>query len=71
MHRLWFEVWQQGQAVESPTQVTRLPRGAQVAGNIAVRRGRDQSLATVYALAADATQARQVWEEAADRLLAA
>jgi hypothetical protein len=67
MHRLWFKVWQQGQVANPPT-LTSLPRKARITGNIATRRNRDQVLAEVYALAADAARARQVLEEARDLL---
>jgi len=68
MHRLWFKVWQQGQLIEPPIQVTSLPRGAQITGNIALRHGRGRALAAVYALAADAEQAQQILEEAQELL---
>jgi hypothetical protein len=64
MHRLWFKVWQQGQAIAPPIQVANLPRGAQITGNIALRHGRGRVLAAVYALAVDAEQAQQILEEA-------
>jgi len=64
MHRLWFKVWPQGQAVASPAPVTSLPRGAHVSGNIAFRYGRGRVLAEAYALAADAEQAQRTWAEA-------
>lgn len=64
MHRRWSKVWPQGQAVAPPIQVTTLPRGAQIAGNIALRHSRGRVLAAVYALAADAAQAQQIWAEA-------
>jgi hypothetical protein len=68
MHRLWFKVWQQGQAVDPPIHVVSLPRGARVTGNIALRRSHGRALAEVYALAADAEQARQILEEARELL---
>jgi len=68
MHRLWFKVWQQGQPIAPPVQVTNLPRGAQITGNIALRHSRGGVLAEVYALAADAAQAQQIWEEAQELL---
>jgi len=64
MHRLWFRVWQQGQAVAPPAPVTSLPRGAHVSGNIAFRYGRGRILAEAYALAADAEQAQQILQAA-------
>ncbi|MBN1815456.1 MAG: hypothetical protein JXA14_26725, partial [Anaerolineae bacterium] len=68
MHRLWFKVWQQGQPLAPPIQVTSLPRGAQISGNIALRYGRGRVLAAVYTLAADAAQAQQIWEDSREAL---
>ena len=68
MHRLWFKVWLQGQAIAPPIQVASLPRGVQVSGNIAVRRSRSHALVAVYALAADAEQAQQILKEAQELL---
>lgn len=68
MHRFWFKVWQQGQAVASPTLVISLPRGAHVSGNIAFRYGRSRVLAEAYALAADAEQAQQILQAARELL---
>jgi hypothetical protein len=67
MHRFWFKVWQQGQAVDPPVPVASLPRGTQITATTALRR-RGRALSEVYALAGDAEQARQVFEEARDRL---
>lgn len=69
MHRFWFRIWQQGQSLDPPLPVASLPRGTRITGTTAIRR-RSRALSAVYALAADAEQARQVFEEAGERLLA-
>ncbi len=63
MHRFWFRIWQQGQSLDPPLPVASLPRGTRITGTFAIRR-RSRALAEVYALAADAGEARQILEKA-------
>ncbi len=71
MQRCWFKVWGQGQAIDPPTPEDDLPRRARIVGNLATCHGRGRVLSAVYVLAADATQAGQLFEKARALLLPA
>lgn len=64
MQRCWFKVWSKGQAIDPPAPEDDLPRRVHIVGNLATHHGRGKVLVTVYVLAADAAQAKLLFEQA-------
>jgi hypothetical protein len=64
MQRCWFKVWSKGQVLDPPVPEDDLPRRVHIVGNLATYHGRGKALVAIYVLAADAAQARELFEQA-------